>query len=355
MRAFEDSFVKEVLVRAEHREPDFNNLLQVLQKKKPSRPTLFEFFLNDRLDKTLSGRAILPTDGVERVQVTVEAFRNAGYDYANFIPTAFSFPSKADNHGKNSRSMTDSAVITDWESFEQYHWQEPEDFSMDVLEGVKAYLPDGMKVISYGPCGVLENVIALVGYENLCYMMADEPELVEAVFRNVGSRLVRFYRLAAQYDSVGALIVNDDWGFQTQTMLSTEDMRRLVFPWHKRIVEEIHKQNKPAILHSCGQMAAVYDDIIDGMKYDAKHSYEDKIMPVEEAYKVLHPRIAVLGGLDMDYVCRRSPKEIYERACNMLEMTKETGGYALGTGNSVPDYVPDENYFAMIAAAIMNE
>ena len=26
------------------------------------------------------------------------------------------------------------------------------------------------------------------------------------------------------------------------------------------------------------------DDIIDDMKYDAKHSYEDKIMPVEEAY-----------------------------------------------------------------------
>jgi len=36
----------------------------------------------------------------------------------------------------------------------------------------------------------------------------------------------------------------------------------------------------------------------------------------------------------------------------LLAQTAERGGYALGTGNSVPDYVPDENYFAMTRAAL---
>jgi hypothetical protein len=27
-------------------------------------------------------------------------------------------------------------------------------------------------------------------------------------------------------------------------------------------------------------------------------------------------------------------------------------GYALGTGNSVPEYIPDEKYFAMTRAAL---
>jgi len=31
---------------------------------------------------------------------------------------------------------------------------------------------------------------------------------------------------------------------------------------------------------------------------------------------------------------------------------REPSAYALGTGNSVPDYVPDENYFAMISSAL---
>lgn len=35
------------------RNPDFTNLLKVLKCEKPERPTLFEFFLNDRLYKRL--------------------------------------------------------------------------------------------------------------------------------------------------------------------------------------------------------------------------------------------------------------------------------------------------------------
>ena len=87
------------------------------------------------------------------------------------------------------------------------------------------------------------------------------------------------------------------------------------------------------------------------MKYDARHSYEDKIVPVEKAYDDLKGRIAVLGGLDVNFMVKASPEDIYKRATAMLEKTKDSGGYALGTGNSVPEYIPDENYFAMINAA----
>ena len=88
------------------------------------------------------------------------------------------------------------------------------------------------------------------------------------------------------------------------------------------------------------------------MKYDAKHSYEDSIQPVESAYAQYHDRIAILGGIDMDFVCRSSPEDVYGRSRRMLGLAAHSGGYALGTGNSVPEYVPDENYFAMIRAAV---
>ena len=87
-------------------------------------------------------------------------------------------------------------------------------------------------------------------------------------------------------------------------------------------------------------------------KIDARHSYEDTILPVEEAYERYGDRFAIIGGIDVDFVCRARPDEVYGRARAMLERTAGRGGYALGTGNSVPDYVPDENYFAMIRAAL---
>jgi uroporphyrinogen decarboxylase len=247
--------------------------------------------------------------------------------------------------------MNDTAVIFDRASFDAYPWPDPDAFDYSMPGRLSGDLPGAMKIIAWGPGGVLENVMQLVGYEPLCLMLADDPLLAEDIFTAVGSRFVRYYELSAQCGTVGALISNDDWGFNTQTMLAPGVMRRYVFPWHKRIAEAIHAAGKPAILHSCGCLDAVMDDIIDDMKYDAKHSYEDKICPVEDAYERWHSRIAILGGIDLDFVCRSTPEAITARSLAMLERSAGRGGYALGTGNSVPEYVPDENYFAMITAA----
>jgi uroporphyrinogen decarboxylase len=116
-------------------------------------------------------------------------------------------------------------------------------------------------------------------------------------------------------------------------------------------VEAIHAAGKPAILHSCGEAREIMEDIITVMRYDGKHSYEDVIMPVEDAYDRWGGRIAILGGIDVDFIMRSSGDEIFNRSRAMLEKTAARGGYALGTGNSVPEYIDDEKYFAMISAA----
>jgi uroporphyrinogen decarboxylase len=181
-------------------------------------------------------------------------------------------------------------------------------------------------------------------------MTIDDPQLVEDLFEAVGSRLVRYYEHVSPHETVGAVMANDDWGFKSQPMLSPDQMRGYVIPWHARIVEAIHATGKPALLHSCGNLETVMDDIIDVCGYDAKHSWEDNIMPVEQAWERWHERIAVLGGMDVDFVTRGEPQAIKERARAILQQTA-CQGYALGTGNSVPEYVPDENYLAMVSAA----
>jgi len=331
--------------------PKFDCLLQVLNREVPERPTLFEFFLNDPLYLKLSDFDEYPEYGsLAWHQLLIQAFGRAGYDYATVRGAfKFTFPVKEVEH-KASRSMSETGVIADRAGFEAYPWPDPDKHDYSMLDQLAPCLPDGMKVIVCGPGGVLENVMALVGYEPLCFMLLDDPELVSDLFAAVGARLVRHYEIAARYASVGALISNDDWGFNTQTMLPPELMRTYVFPWHRRIVEVIHAAGKPALLHSCGNLDEVMDDIIDDMHYDAKHSYEDKICPVEDAYERWGRRIATLGGLDLDFICRSTPAEVTARAQAMLARVATRGGYALGTGNSVPYYVPEENYYAMTSA-----
>lgn len=332
------------------RDPDFDQMLKVLRGEVPDWPVLFEIGFNGRLaerfaDPDAPARWDEPADNPRMLS----AWKNLGYDYATVRGSQFVFP-KGEREKVKTVSLNEGAVITDHESFEAYEWPDPEDFDYSGLDRVD--LPDGMRLICWGPGGVLENAIGLVGYERLCYMLLDDPALARAVFDEVGSRLARYYEICAQYDSVGALMGNDDWGFKTQTMLTPAQMRDLVIPWHARAVEAIHAAGKPAILHSCGQLEQVMDDVIDAIGYDAKHSYEDAILPAEDVYERWGSRIAVLGGIDVDFLCRSTPEAIRARSEAMLERTADRGGYALGSGNSVPDYVPDESYLAMISPAV---
>jgi Uroporphyrinogen-III decarboxylase len=348
---FTNEYINIDTIKALNRKPDFENLIKVLKREVPNRPTLFEFFLNGPLYERLCDEKFLSqNDELRGQKITISAFKNAGYDYATLHPSAFHFKTAA-QHSEKTRSLNGGSLIYDQESFDQYVWDDPENFEC-VYPKLQNELSEGMKFVACGPSGVLENVLAIVGFDNLCYLIADEPELVQEIFDKVGSSLMSYYKIALEHDSVGAVIVNDDWGFNTQTMLSPADMRKFVIPWHRKIVQLIHSKGKPAIMHSCGFLNEVMDDIIDDIKIDGKHSYEDNIEPVEKAYERLHSRIAIMGGIDLDFICRSTPKEVYDRSLSMLERSSVQGGYGLGSGNSIPTYVPHENYFAMIAAAI---
>ena len=330
-----------------HREPDFNNILKVLKKEVPSRPTLFEFFMNQNLYSAVVGDPPAP-DAPEEIHLAylAKAYAACGYDYVNAQGCKLDFHAGTKER-KDTVSLKAHALIYDWETFESYPWSDAKTCDYSRLEKVAPYLPGNMKIMLSGPGGVLENVIDIVGYDNLCMMLYDDPELAEAIFNKVGSIFVDYYSIAAQYDTVGFIMSNDDWGFNTQTMLSVADMRKYVFPWHKKMVEAAHNAGKLAVLHSCGYMGDIMEDVIEDMKYDGRHSYEDNIIPVEEAYRRWGGRIAILGGMDVDFLIRSDEDAIKARAKNMLALSEEKGGYALGSGNSIPYYIPNEKYFAM--------
>lgn len=334
------------------RTPDFeHNLLPALRGEKPARATLFELFLYQELYETLAGHGCEPGDPLSYKKMVVDAMAAGGYDYAPFLLPGFWLPKK-DRDQVKTKSLNGSAIIYDRESFDAYVWPDVNDYDLTILDKLDDYMPAGMKLCLRGPGGVLENTISILGYDNLCYLLYDDPELVQAVTDKVGETLLNYYRAMAEHPAIGFLCSNDDWGFNTQTFLSPEAMRQYIFPWHKKIVEAAHAAGKPCMLHSCGEFRAVIDDIVEDLGFDARHSYEDNIWPVEDAYEALHGRITVMGGIDMNLMTIGTPEAVYTRARAMLERTAGRGGYILGTGNSVAPYIPTANYMALRQAAL---
>ena len=348
-------------MKLHNRKPDIENLYKVLRREEPERPTLFELFMNEPLYERLAGRelksgynpaGLYPEDAaLENLKLVTEAYAAAGYDYSTTHGSSFEFV-KRPHQEKSTISLNEGFVIVDEESYEHYAWPDPENYDFSRLEKIRPFLPEGMKLMVMGPGGVLENVITLTGYDNLCFMLYDNPELARRIFNKVGETLLKYYEIALGYDTVGLLMSNDDWGFKHQTFLSPADMRTYVFPWHKKYVDLAHNKKIPALLHSCGYFDDVMDDTIAYMGFDGKHSYEDTILSVEDSYERWHDRIAILGGIDLNFIIQHSEEEIRTRCKAMLKRARGRGGYALGTGNSVPEFVPQDHFIALLKAAL---
>lgn len=112
-----------------------------------------------------------------------------------------------------------------------------------------------------------------------------------------------------------------------------------------------HAAGRPFILHSCGNLKMVYEDIIM-CGIDAKHSFEDNILPVSEFKKKYGTRITPLGGLDVDFICRNSKEDIRKYTIKCIEDCFYDGHWALGTGNSLPDFMPVENYITVLETGL---
>lgn len=343
------------MAQKDKRQPDFSQLQRVLNKQVPARPVLFEFILGDALKTHLTdGKFTAETPELEAYW-TMKAFEKGGYDHSPVVLRGMEFPRGELDENHATKSLNEGNLIRDRASFEGYAWPSVDNVDFSLLDRLSDAMHPGMKLVPFSHDGILENTIAIVGYEALCLMLYDDPELLGKVFHEVGKRVHAYFLRCLEHDNVGALLLNDDWGFKSQPMVPPSMLREHVFPWYAAISEEAHRRGKHVILHSCGQLETVFDDFLHVLKLDGKHSFEDNIFPVEEAYEHFKTKMAIIGGLDIDFLCRATPDEVYQRARAMLNRSEKHGGYALGSGNSVPDFIPIENYHAMRRAALQKD
>lgn len=337
-------------------EPDFDRLLTVLKLDgEPDRIPFLDFSHDPLIMQQVLGRE-MPGDPGSSRRFRVEFAAECGYDVVRGSVGNYHFPGPQGRIGddtaevsRGKRNWRDdhAGLIASWEEFEAYPWPRIREADFSDIEALSGMLPGNMKIVVTLPGGVLENLIRVTGYEPLCYMLADQPDLVRAVADRVGQCELALYEALGDFEEIGALWLNDDLGFKTATMISPDALREYVFPWHAKLVECGHAHGKPVMLHACGNVGEVMEDLI-ATGIDAKHSFEDIIMPVAEFKRAYGDRVAAIGGIDMDVISRCSEAEVREYTRHVIEDCAPGGGWALGTGNSVPNYVPAANFVAML-------
>ena len=71
----------------------------------------------------------------------------------------------------------------------------------------------------------------------------------------------------------------------------------------------------------------------------------DTALPLVEKYG---EKIGIMGGIDMDKLSRLNEVELRKYIRDVLNTCMQGGRYTLGSGNSIANYVPIENFLIML-------
>lgn len=349
--------------------PDIDRFIDVIYGKvAPERPPQFEYIVDHGLMRSILtgmlGREWVEPDWDDRE--TLEKFldgyiafwRHMGYDYvrmergAGFELTVNWAPDPG-TEGQTERAWADlrKGPISSWEDFETFPWPEGDSSEFWMLEYINDHLPEGMGLLSCHGGGPFEIVGRLLSYEGLCLGLYDQPELVDAVVERVGRCMERFYESMLQLDNLRMIIQGDDMGHRGGLLISRTALESKFLPWHKRYAEMTHARGIPYCIHSCGQVEEIMPALIEDVGIDGKHSFEDVIVPVTDFYDRYADRIAVIGGIDLNILSAGTTDEVRRATRRVIEHCAPRGHYIVGSGNSIPSYVPLENYLAMVEEA----
>ena len=337
---------------------DYRHMLDVLNNKRPKRLPVYEHIISaEIMEKVLNVKFSELFDGGsaeldEYFKHYCRFFKEMTYDTVSFeVCITEILP----EHGAIMGGRP--GPIQTWADFNNYpcadlpknYWK----YADQKFRSLKKHLPPGMLALGGVGNGVFEISEDLVGFEHLAYLKVDEPELFSAIYQKIGDLMVDIWiEFLNRYSDIFVICrMGDDLGFKSGTLVSPTIIRQFVFPQYKRVIDQIKAVGKPFLWHSCGKIFSVMDDAIR-LGIDAKHSNEDTIASFDHWIELYGGKIGLLGGIDVDILCQRSPDQIITDVFDKGNRFRNSAnGYALGSGNSIPEYIPVDGYLAMIEAA----
>jgi len=339
-------------------EPDYRHFVDVMRNRRPARLPIYEhLFCTEIMEHVLGTEFAGLVDGTA---ADVRAFfdhycrffREMTYDVVSYeVCITEILP----EHGAIGGGRP--GPIQNRSDFQRYPWDDlPRlfwEYAGAKFDALAAALPAGMKAVGGIGNGVFEISEDLVGLEYLPFMQVDDPELYAELFDKIGDLMLAIWSefLPRYTDAFVACRFGDDLGFKSSLLTNPRTVREQIIPQYERLVGAIHAAGRPFLWHSCGCVFEVMDDVI-AVGIDAKHSNEDAIAPFSRWIDDYGTRVGLLGGFDMDFLCQKTPEEIYTQALALgREYRRTARGYAFGSGNSIPDYVPPDNYLALLRAA----
>ncbi len=330
-------------------------LLTALKVRQPDRVPLFDFLFQEPMYEALIGHR----PGVYNGPDAVACARALNHDGVWLPFGGFS--------GYRPRFLRENVYQDEWGTTYQKDaasWpiDAPIDYPIRIRADLEGYRPpdptlagrdaeiraarevnrDGLALLG-GVQGPLTTAWLLMGYENICYALHDDPGLLTDVFRISNEFFKEAARRSVAAGCVG-IWVSEDLGDSHRGFFKLADWRRHLLPPLVELVDTVADLGVPALLHSCGCINAYLDDLAQtriSSIHPLQRTAKMDLRAVKEKYG---RRFCLIGNIDSSRTLPfGTPADVAAEAREAIDTAAPGGGFILASDHSLHDGIPLEN------------
>jgi uroporphyrinogen decarboxylase len=348
---------------------NFNRVRRALLRQGTGdRVPLFEISIHKSIQEKILARQIVT------LQDEIDFWRTAGYDFVciragvrsivrGLHPAVQQWRSARHDMPSASRKPgwvgEETAFIHSRRDLAEFPWPAPQDLGGDngydsleeLLKEYSRLLPGEMKLIvqlGYLFMGTWQ----LMGFENFGMQLADDPGLVQAVVEKLAESQAAVLEILLQHDCAGAVWMPDDLCYNSGPVVSPGVYRQFIYPGYVKMIERCHQAGIPVGLHSDGDLKRLLPELV-ACGFDCIHPFEPPLNDIVDVKRTWGDRISLAGNIDLKAtLCLGTPDAVRAEVLTKFRALAPGGGWLIGSSNSIPDFVPIENYRALLDASL---
>jgi uroporphyrinogen decarboxylase len=213
---------------------------------------------------------------------------------------------------------------------------------------IEANLKGEIFVVPY-ISGIMEATWEGFGIENFSKLLAKRKQ-IKQVFDDRGSFALELTKRIIDWGETGAIYITDDYGYKQGLFMSPNNYRKYVIPWIQEITKTAHKADLKVILHSCGDIFEIFEDLVK-VGIDAINPIEPTTANPEYNIFKLHEKfgdkITFCGNLSPQMLATGEISQIEAYTKCLIQELAPGGGYIFSSGHSINPAVKLENFLAM--------
>ena len=346
-------------------QPDVNRLIAAMRGEKTDRIPNFEILIEDQHVEKILGRKAGNTLGVggdpAKGSAAAEGVRPMyPQDYIELCRIIGQDVIVLENLWTPIKQQRpdDSAIVWNDRSLkrradlERAVWpgqSEIEERIGYVREYVAAVRGTGIGVMFL--CGCIWQTLYefVIGLNDCMVMMVEKPDLFDELMARSADYFAELVRRVIA-EGVDIIFLADDFAYNKGLFARVEMMERLWRPHFDRIVVPARHAGKPILFHSDGRIDDAVEMLLE-MGIDCLNPMDPSGIDYRDYKRRYGHRVSLSGNIDITWpLVKGTPEDVERDVKEHMDVLKPGGRWIAGSSHSIVNYIPHENFAAMINA-----